>query len=186
MQKWYGDGYFTPNLLMKRTHLDTDWISVGEMIARVGHTRIFLTPIPNAPPPGLPRRDPLLDGPASDGAFTSPFQPVPARALRTSAIDSYLHNGNLVPDSPSSTFSGGRFSNSSPDPAVFSGRLGGHHFNDAPVGPRLPSLVGTPTEPSRRATFDESVDPALVSRPSFGNYSSGRTASVDGLGYNGA
>lgn len=184
MQKWYGDGYFTPNLLMKRTHLDTDWISVGEMIARVGHTRIFLTPIPNAPPPGLPRRDPLLDGPASDGAFASPFQPVPARALRTSAIDSYLHNGSLVPDSPSSTFSGGRFSNSSPDPTVFSGRLGGHHFNDAPVGPRLASLVSTSNEQPRRSTFDEPVDPTLVSRPSFGNYASGRTGSVDGLGYN--
>lgn len=184
MQKWYDDGYFTPNLLMKRTHTDADWISVAELVARAGNPRIFLTPLTNIPP-GLPRRDPLLDGPAPDGTFGSPFQPVPARALRTSAMDSYLHNGNLVPDSPSSTFSGGRFSNGSPDPAAFGNRLVGHHFNDSPAGHRLTSLVGPPVEQQRRSTFDEPPDPTLVSRPSFASYASGRTGSIDGLGFHG-
>lgn len=167
---------------MKRTHLDADWVSVGELLQRAGTSRIFLTPIPNAAPPGLPRRDPLLDGPAPDGTFGSPFQPAPAR-LRTSAMDSFLHNGNLVPDSPSSSFSGGRFSNASPDPAAFGGRLGSHHFGDSPVGPRLASLVGTVVEPQRRATFEE--DPNHGGRGPFANYVPGRSGSIDGLGFHG-
>lgn len=182
MQKWHEDGYFTPNLLMKRTHMDTEWMSVRDLAARAGNPRIFLTPLTNVPP-GLPRRDPLLDGPAPDGTFGSPFQPVPARALRT--MDPYLHNSNLIPDSPSSTFSRGRFSNSSPDPATFANRLESHHFNDSPAGPRLASLVGSSVEPQRRSTFDEHIDPTLVSRPSFGTYVPGRTASMDGLGFHG-
>ena len=107
MQKWYDDGYFTNDLLMKRTTIDHDWITVGELLQRAGNSRLFLTPLPTAPPPGLPRRDPLLDGPAPDGTFGSPFQPVPARALRVSAVDTFMHNGGLVPDSPSSSFSAG-------------------------------------------------------------------------------
>jgi PERQ amino acid-rich with GYF domain-containing protein len=186
MQKWYDDGYFTANLLMKRTTIDKDWTSVGELLQRAGNPRLFLTPLPTAPPPGLPRRDPLLDGPAPDGTFGSPFQPVPARALRVSAMDQFVHNGSLVPDSPSSSFSTGRFSNGSPDPAAFPGRLGGHHFSDSPAtGPRLANLVGTAVESQRRATFDEGIDPTLVSRPSYTNYSQGRSSSIDGLGFHG-
>ena len=124
MQKWYDDGYFTPNLLMKRTTIDAEWTSVGELLQRAGNPRIFLTPLIAAPPPpGFPRRDPLLDGPAPDGTFGSPFQPVPARALRVSAVDAFMHNGSLVPDSPSSSFSAGRFSNGSPDPTTFGGTI---------------------------------------------------------------
>lgn len=182
MQKWYGDGYFQPNLLMKRIHLDQDWISVAELLQRAGNPRIFLTPLANVPP-GLPRRDPLLDGPAPDGTFGSPFQPVPAR-LRTTAMDSYLHNGSLAPDSPSSSFSAGRFSNGSPDPSAFGNRLGGHHHMDSPAGPRLTAVVGTPVEPQRRATFEESVDNNNTSsRVPFANYTPGRTGSIDGLGF---
>ncbi|EKM60710.1 uncharacterized protein PHACADRAFT_133413 [Phanerochaete carnosa HHB-10118-sp] len=182
MQKWYDDGYFQPSLLMKRIHLDQDWISVAELLQRAGNPRIFLAPLANVPP-GLPRRDPLLDGPAPDGTFSPPFQPVPAR-LRTTAMDPYLHNGSLAPDSPSSSFSAGRFSNSSPDPSAFGNRLAGHHYTDSPVGPRLTGLVGTPVEPQRRATFEESVDNNnMSSRAPFANYTPARTGSIDGLGF---
>lgn len=182
MQKWYDDGYFQPNLLMKCIHLDQDWISVAKLLQRAANPRIFLTPLVNVPP-GLPRRDPLLDGPAPDGTFGSPFQPVPAR-LRTTAMDSYLHNGSLAPDSPPSSFSAGRFSNGSPDPSALGNRLGGHHHTDSPVGLRLAALVGTPMEPQRRATFEESVDSNnMSSRAQFANYTPGRTGSIDGPGF---
>lgn len=181
MQKWYEDGYFQPNLLMKRTHLDQEWISVGELLQRAGNPRIFLTPLANAPPPGLPRRDPLLDGPAPDGTFGSPFQPMPAR-LRTT-MDSYLQNGTLVPDSPSSSFSAGPFSNGSPDPATFGNRIGVHHYSESPAGPRLATLVATPIEPQRRAPFEEGMDSNMGSRTPFATYTPGRTGSIDGLGF---
>ncbi|GJE87887.1 GYF domain-containing protein [Phanerochaete sordida] len=180
MQKWYDEGYFQPSLMMKRTKLDQDWTSVAELLQRAGNPRMFLTPLPNVPPPGLLRRDPLLGGPAPDGTFGSPFQPAPAR-LRT--MDSHLHNGSLVPDSPSSSFSAGRFSNASPDPAAFGGRLGGHHFAESPVGPRLATLVGNPMEPQRRPTFEEGVDGNPSARVPFAGFTPGRTGSVDGLGF---
>ncbi|OSX67879.1 hypothetical protein POSPLADRAFT_1127708, partial [Postia placenta MAD-698-R-SB12] len=44
MQRWHDDGYFSPELLMKRTHLDTVWTSIGEMRQRAGSRPIFLTP----------------------------------------------------------------------------------------------------------------------------------------------
>ncbi|KIY45231.1 hypothetical protein FISHEDRAFT_8818, partial [Fistulina hepatica ATCC 64428] len=42
MQKWHEVGYFSEELLMKRTHLDTDWVSVGELKARCPDNQIFL------------------------------------------------------------------------------------------------------------------------------------------------
>ena len=42
MQKWYDEGYFAHDLLMRRTHLDTDWISVAELSRRSGGDKIFL------------------------------------------------------------------------------------------------------------------------------------------------
>ena len=187
MQKWYEDGYFTPNLLMKRANVDTEWTSVGELLQRAGNPRPFLTPLAPAlqapPPPTLPRRDPLLEGPIQDGSFGSPFQPVPTRSLRTSALDSYLHNGSLVPDSPSSSFSVGRFSNESPDPNAFGSRLG-HMYNGSPVGSRLGfgGIQNNGMEPQRRATFD-TLDP-LLSRQGYQGFVQ-HSGSIDGLGYSG-
>ncbi|KAI0090042.1 hypothetical protein BDY19DRAFT_942078 [Irpex rosettiformis] len=185
MQKWYEDGYFTPNLLMKRANIDTEWTSVGELLQRAGNPRPFLTPLapalPPPPPSALPRRDPLLDGPVQDGSFGSPFQPVPTRSLRTSALDSYLHNGSLVPDSPSSSFSVGRFSNDSPDPNAFGSRLG-NVYNGSPVGSRLgfAGVQNNGIDPQRRSTFD-TIDP-ILSRQGYPGFVQ-RSGSTDGLGY---
>ncbi|KAI0700406.1 hypothetical protein BC835DRAFT_1327310 [Cytidiella melzeri] len=189
MQKWHDDGYFTPNLLMKRANLDTEWTSVGDLLQRAGNPRLFLTPLapslppPPPPPPAFPRRDPLLDGPVQDGSFGSPFQPVPTRSLRTSTLDSYLHNGSMVPDSPSSSFSVGRFSNDSPDPAAFGSRLG-NMYSGSPVGSRLgfTGVQSNGLEPQRRTTYDTVVDP-LLARQGYANYTQ-RTGSTDGLGFN--
>lgn len=186
MQKWYDDGYFTATLLMKRNQIDTDWIPVSELAQRAGNSRPFLTPI-NPVHNGLPRRDPLLDGPLSaapDGSFGAPFQPAPSRAFR-GGMDPFMHNGGIVPDSPSSTFSGGRFSNGSPDPAVFGGRLGTHQFTDSPVGPRLANIVGTGIDLQRRNTYDESNDPTIMARQPYANFTASRSGSID-VGFNGA
>jgi PERQ amino acid-rich with GYF domain-containing protein len=188
MQKWYEEGYFTPSLLMKRVSLDIEWTSVGDLLQRAGNPRPFLTPlapaVPTPPPPALPRRDPLLDGSVQDGSFTSPYQPVPTRSLRTSTVDPYVHNGSMVPDSPSSSFSVGRFSNGSPDPNAFGNRLG-NMYNGSPVGSRLgfAGIQNGVLEPQRRSTFDTIVDP-VFSRPGFQHYMQ-HPASTEGLGYNG-
>ncbi|KAI0762078.1 hypothetical protein BC629DRAFT_986405 [Irpex lacteus] len=185
MQKWYEDGYFTANLLMKRANVDTEWTSVGALLQRAGNPRPFLThlapAVPQPQPPAIPRRDPLLEGHVQDGSFGSPFQPVPTRSLRTSALDSYMHNGSLVPDSPSSSFSVGRFSNDSPDPNAFGSRLG-NIYNGSPVGSRLgfPGIQNG-LDPQRRQTFDTAVDP-LLPRQGYPGFVQ-RTGSTDGLGY---
>ena len=109
MQSWHDQGYFTPDLLMKRTQIDADWISVRDLSQRAVGPKIFLSPVvaPVPPgPPGLTRRpdnlsDQLLNQ-REPSPFSAPHQPVPIRSLRTSALDSYI-NGNSQSASPSSS-----------------------------------------------------------------------------------
>jgi len=91
---------------MKRTQIDTEWISVGDLVRRASGPKIFLSPfmVPAPPgPPGLIRRlenpnDPLRD----PSPFGPPHQPVPIRSLRTPTLDSYI-NGKSQSASPSSS-----------------------------------------------------------------------------------
>ncbi|KAI0358935.1 hypothetical protein OH77DRAFT_1448163 [Trametes cingulata] len=183
MQRWYNEGYFTSDLLMKRTHLDTEWTPVGVLKRRAGDQPLFLTPLVHAPtPPGLiPRLDTVLDSGIPDRNQHSPYQPVPTRNLRSSTLDSYLMNGGTaVPESPSSSF-GGRFVNGSPDPSLVDNRVGGQTgFNQAGES-RMPFASGPG---QRRATLNESMDPVFGNR-GFGGLGAGRTPGVDGVGFGG-
>ncbi|KAH7929382.1 hypothetical protein BV22DRAFT_1057157 [Leucogyrophana mollusca] len=168
MQKWFDEGYFTPDLLMKRTHLETDWIPVGELERRAGGGKIFLSQPPaSTGPPGLAHLQPF--GHPHEQTFNG-YQPVPTRTLRTTTLDSYLSSTSNPSDSPASSFGGGRFGNGSPDASVFAGRtnpylgdpnFGGRGFN----GGRVP--------------FNE---PAHDSRATFNGLAPGRTSSIDNLG----
>ncbi len=164
MQKWHDEGYFTADLLMRRTHLDTDWTSVGELTRRIGGPQIFLTPIMPTLPPGLSRH---VDSPQHIYAipqdqFNVPFQPAPIRSLRSSTLDTYLGSSN-VSDSPASSLGAGRYSNGSPDPNAFGGRAGNFISPD-------PGVSG------RRHNF---VDGGMDHR-SFGQFAPNRSTTVDG------
>jgi hypothetical protein len=94
---------------MKRTQIDTEWISVGELVRRASGPKIFLSPIvvPAPPgPPGLVRRLENLNHPLlhqrDSSPFSSPHQPMPIRSLRTPTLDSYI-NGKSQSASPSSS-----------------------------------------------------------------------------------
>ncbi|KAI0367506.1 hypothetical protein BV20DRAFT_970473 [Pilatotrama ljubarskyi] len=182
MQRWYNEGYFTSDLLMKRTHLDTEWTPVGVLKRRAGDQPLFLTPLVHAPtPPGLnPRLDTVVDSGTPDRNQHSPYQPVPTRTLRSSTLDSYLTNGTTVPESPSSSF-GGRFVNGSPDPSLLDNRLGGQIGFSQGTESRMPFASGPG---QRRATLNESMDPMFGNR-GFGGLSAGRTPGVDGIGFGG-
>ncbi|KAF5377312.1 hypothetical protein D9615_006351 [Tricholomella constricta] len=182
MQKWFDDGYFTGDLPMKRTHLDTQWVTVDELVKRHGGTKIFVTPPLPVVPPGLthrdsqnlPSQDPLL--------FNGPYQPAPLRNLRSSTLDSF---GSNPSDSPSSSFGAGRFGNGSPDPNAFGGR--GAYFGDNNIGGRAQNF-GTIPDPAavfnrRNAFNDLSMDPSLAMRPGYGNIIPGRGPNSDGFGY---
>jgi len=124
MQTWHDQGYFTPDLLMKRTQLDTEWISVGELVRRASGPKIFLSPImvPAPPgPPGLIRRLENLDDPLlhqrDSGPFGVPHQPVPIRSLRTPTLDSYI-NGKSQSASPSSSAGPASHVFGNPEPSI--------------------------------------------------------------------
>ena len=109
MQSWHDQGYFTPDLLMKRTQIDAEWISVGELTRRAAGPKIFLSPIIGPVPPGPPGLTRRLESPSDSllhqremNSFSAPHQPVPIRSLRTSTLDSYI-NGNSQSASPSSS-----------------------------------------------------------------------------------
>ncbi|KAI0761683.1 hypothetical protein BD413DRAFT_238921 [Trametes elegans] len=178
MQRWYNEGYFTPNLPMKRTHLDTEFTPVGELVRRAGDQPVFLTPRIHAPtPPGLNR---VVDSGIPERNQHSPYQPVPTRSLRSSTLDSYLNNGSAAPESPSSSFSG-RYVNGSPDPAVIDNRIGGQlGFNQGSESSRMPFAGGVG---QRRATLNE-PEPIYGNR-GFGNLGVGRTPGIDGISFSG-
>ncbi|GLB36523.1 putative GYF domain containing protein [Lyophyllum shimeji] len=181
MQKWYDDGYFTGDLPTKRTHFDSQWTTVDELVKRHGPNKTFLSPPLPVVPPGLARpdtqnlaQDPLL--------FNGPYQPAPIRNLRSSTLDSF----GSPSDSPSSSFGAGRFGNGSPDPNAFGGRAA--YFGDTAVGTRPQNFAAIPDPAaafSRRNTFDPSLDPSLAMRsPAYGNIIPGRGPAGEGFGYN--
>lgn len=183
MQKWYDEGYFTPDLPMKRTHLDTHWVTVEEIVQRTPGGKIFLTHRTPTLPPGLSLR---TESPHfGDHLFNGPYQPAPLRTLRSSTLDAYASPS----DSPSSSFGGGRFGNGSPDLNAFGGR-GAYFVGDTSHGSRVASFSSAP-DPSaafsvRRNTFnDSSLDPSLTTQsPGFGNVILNRGSAGDSYGYN--
>ncbi|KAF8061015.1 hypothetical protein FPV67DRAFT_1632041 [Lyophyllum atratum] len=179
MQKWFDDGYFTGDLPMKRTHLDSQWATVDELVKRHGGTKTFLTPPLPVVPPGLAHRD-SQNFTQDPHSLNGPYQPAPIRNLRSSTLDTF---GSNPSDSPSSSFGAGRFGNGSPDPNAFGGR--GAYFGEATLGGRAQNFAAIPDPTAaftRRNTFnDSSLDPSLVMRsPAFGNI----IPTSDGFGYN--
>jgi PERQ amino acid-rich with GYF domain-containing protein len=161
MQKWFDEGYFTPDLPMKRTHLDTQWILVEELILRSGGGKMFLT-LPNpALPPGLSNRteSPMPNFPPDQHMFNGPYQPAPLRNLRSSTLDSF---GSNPSDSPSSSFGGGRFGDASPDPNAFGGR---GYFGDTSGGSRVAGFTALPDPASAFAGRRAFNEPLLDSSP---------------------
>ena len=186
MQKWYDDGYFSVDLPMKRTHLDSQWITVEELAKLVDGDKIFLSPFVPALPPGLSLQNgsPLqpLHSIANQNVFSHPYQPAPVRSLRSSTLDSYLGSGSNPSDSPSSSFGTGRFGDSSPDPSSFGGRANNNiYFGGDSAGLGYSATPDTgPLFASRRPSHDYPHDPALASRsPSFGNIPVGQVPLLD-------
>ncbi|KAF7310551.1 GYF domain-containing protein [Mycena chlorophos] len=169
MQKWYDEGYFTPELLMKRTHIDVDWVSVKDLahIARMaGIDKLFYAPSLPAGPPGISRGN---DPPAEQNAFVAPLQPAPVRTLRSSTLDAFSTNS----DSPSSSFGTGRFGkfgNGSPDSSGFGGRASSQYSADSPnVGNRF-GVGAESSSALRRTGFgDPMLDPPATNTRYTGN-----------------
>lgn len=166
MQKWFDEGYFDADLLMKRTHIDADWITVGTLERRAAGGKIFLSQISNGPPGLAIHTDsPKSYSPVHEQNMFNGYQPVPTRNLRNT-LDSYM-NGPSPTESPSSSLGGGRFGNGSPDASTFGGRTGSSAYS------------GDPTFGGRtfggRATFQDSVSDART----LNNNPLGRAPMID-------
>lgn len=182
MQKWFDDGYFTGDLPMKRTYLDTQWFTVDELVKQHGGSKIFVTPPVPVVPPGLPVHRDIQNIGQDPLPFNGPYQPAPIRNLRSTTLDSCF--GSNASDSPSSSFGGGRFGNGSPDPNAFGGR---GFFSDNALNPRTQAFGAMP-DPSnvfnRRNFNGPPLDPSSARNPAFGNVAPNRGAVTDGFGYN--
>ena len=96
MQKWYDEGYFAADLLMKRTNIDQDWTPVGELAHRANGAQVFLSHFSsNSAPPGLARQvDSSFDGFVQSrdaSGLNLPYQPIPTRSLHPSGQPLLLH-----------------------------------------------------------------------------------------------
>lgn len=128
MQKWYDSGYFTADLLMKRTHLETEWTAVRVLQQMAVSAPIFLTPMA---PPRPPEPQPvLIDFATLNGTR---YEPEMHRPLATSALNARLHDRSNPSDSPMSSYSNPHFSNHSPDPSVLGGRSVNGGLGDMPL-----------------------------------------------------
>ncbi|KAG2350609.1 hypothetical protein BDR05DRAFT_954714 [Suillus weaverae] len=169
MQKWFDEGYFSPDLLMKRTHIDREWTAVGILDCQSAGGKIFLSQFPTSTgPPGLSIRTDSSQNfsPTHEHNAFSGYQPVPTRTLRTATLDPYLNSASPS-DSPSSSFGGGRFGNGSPDTSALAGRVGNLYTGDSGIGSH--SFTGNP------GPFGPVGDP----RSSFNTLAPGRASSLD-------
>lgn len=169
MQKWYDEGYFAVSLLMKRTHIDTEWTSVGDLLRAAGGGKIFI-----ASPPK--QRANIPEHVFNNG----PLEPVPSRALRTTGLDSYFQTGSTASNSPTSSFSAGRFGNGSPDTSILPGRIG------APLqqAQGVNAFNGLNSVEPLRRQFEEPLEVSANGR-TYGGYSPARGGQVDPFMSNG-
>lgn len=190
MQKWYEEGYFAIDLLMRRSNLDEVWTPVGELAQRAGGEKIFFfnfdTP---AAPPGLsrhrePSRDPVQ--PREPNGYNAPYQPVPTQSVHPSTLDSYFASSSPASNSPSSSFGAGQFGNNSPDPAAFGGLVGSPlSSTDPSIGPRSGNVVDPAFVGVRRTSYvDNHLEQGFNVRAGLSNTGSVRTSSMDSYNFN--
>ncbi|KAH9994407.1 hypothetical protein BJV77DRAFT_994542 [Russula vinacea] len=171
MQKWYEEGYFAIDLLMRRVNLDEIWTPVGELAQRAGGERVFFfnfdTP---AVPPGLSRRrEPSRD------PVGSPFHLGLVLRLLVSCSNS-----------PSSSFGTGRFGDNSPDPASFGGLVVSPiSSTDPPIGPRSGNVIDPAFVGVRRTGYaDAHFEQGFNVRTGLPNTGSVRASSMDSYSFN--
>ena len=188
MQKWYNDGYFSVDLPMKRTHYDTHWTTVGELVKQSKGENVFLRPLISAIPPGLGRVNgsPLQTYPQTEHPFNEPYQPAPVRSLRASTLESYLMSGSVPSDSPSSSIGA---SHSSPDPSMF-GTRNKIYGSDVSTNGRSTGIgvqeYFTPFTEKRTTNHDYPSDSNGTQLPSFGNFGPDGDLNTNGFGSNDA
>ncbi|KAI5991600.1 hypothetical protein EDD15DRAFT_2388561 [Pisolithus albus] len=179
MQKWFDEGYFTAELLMKRTHLDVEWIPVAALERRCNGGKVFLSQPPSiSSPPGLtlPSESPQCYSPAHEHGTFSGYQPVPQRAVRSTTLDSSYLSSVSPSDSPSSSLGAARFGDGSPDPTVFGNRIGGSAYSsDANHGSRGLSARVQLQDPvsNPRVPFNNRAPVRATSTDAFGSYNGG-------------
>ena len=187
MQKWYNEGYFSVDLPMKRTHYDTRWTTVGELLKQSNGENVFLRPLISAIPPGLGRANgsPLQTYPQTEHPFNEPYQPAPVRSLRASTLESYLMAGSVPSDSPPSSIGA---SHSSPDPSMF-GTRNKIYGSDVGINGRSTGLgvqeYFTPFA-EKRSSHDYPSDSNGTQLPSFGNFGPEGDSNINGFGSNDA
>jgi PERQ amino acid-rich with GYF domain-containing protein len=191
MQKWYEEGYFAIDLLMRRVNLDEAWTPVGDLAQRAGSERVFFFNF-DAPavPPGLSRRressqDPVQQQRETNG-YNVPYQPVPTRSVHPSTLDSYFASSSPASNSPSSSFGAGRFGDNSPDPASFGGLVvSPMSSSDPPIGPRSGNVVDPAFVGVRRTGYaDTHFEQGYNVRAGLSSTGAVRTSSMDSYSFN--
>lgn len=73
MQKWYDEGYFAPDLLVRRSQSDNEWITVGELAMHARSGKLFFQVYLEHPSPGsFPKNNLLQQTPQPLNHFRSP------------------------------------------------------------------------------------------------------------------
>ena len=188
MQKWYDEGYFTPDLLMKRTHMDTDWTPVGELSLRAGNERLFFSSFTDHGPPGLalrptapPTESETFDRLGQSLGHNMAIPPQPSELHTTGSPLHHFHNPTAIRTPTLDTYLGATPSNATDSPASSSAIA-----SMASASPDLSFGVG-----NGRQGFGTNTEPAFSGRvggfdsqpssSSFGAHggNTGFTASTD-------
>lgn len=195
MQQWHEAHYFTDDLMMRRTTIDSDFMPLIEIKRRAQGERIFVSPLSDVlAPPGLSR---LPSGPGLNpilqrsSVMDSPRQPSP-QAFGRNILDSWNGGSATGSASPSSSY-GGNFSHGPvlPDPVAVGSRLASQRFvSDVPLSGRISAGSYSSNDTSNlphtmRHGFNDPIQQSRVGFNSRPNIPWQTSANNDIQGWNG-
>lgn len=135
MQKWYDEGYFAPDLLIKRSQLDNEWIMVGELAMHARNGKLFIQLYPEDLSSGFSPKNNLLHDSRPFDRFHHPLV-----QSDTQVIDHSIHQT--------------RFQHS--NATSFGGVLNSYSYTSGPIHvPPDPSILAVP--PSHELSFQPTM-----------------------------
>lgn len=96
MQKWYDEGYFAPDLLVKRFQLDNKWIMVGDLAMHTRNGKLFIQLYPEDLSSGFFAKSSLLPDPRPFNHFRQPLVQSDSQMIDHSIHQSLFQHPNAT------------------------------------------------------------------------------------------
>lgn len=96
MQKWYDEGYFAPDLLVKRFQLDDKWVTVGDLAMHTRNGKLFIQLYPQDLSSGFFAKNSLPPDPRPFDHFRQPLVQPDGQVIDHSIHQSLFQHPNAT------------------------------------------------------------------------------------------